>query len=159
MPGRWPRLHLEEKAWMDSDVKTQYQEGGIAHIASISGLHLSMLGAGLYQVLRRGVPWIPAAALLSGGIMVGFTVMTGGSVSALRALLMFALWLGAQAFGRKYERKDRTWFCGVLLLLRDPQNLTDTSFVLSFAQSSALLVLRSCSGVGARRAGGSFALW
>ena len=64
-----------------------------------------MLGAGLYQVLRRGVPGIPVAALLSGGIMAGFTVMTGGSVSALRALLMFALWLGAQDFGRKYDGK------------------------------------------------------
>ncbi len=64
-------LAFGEKAWMDSDVKTQYQESGIAHIASISGLHLSMLGAGLYQVLRRGVPWIPVAALLSGGIMAG----------------------------------------------------------------------------------------
>lgn len=31
-------LAFGEKAWMDSDVKTQYQESGIAHIASISGV-------------------------------------------------------------------------------------------------------------------------
>ena len=148
-------LAFGEKAWMDSDVKTQYQESGIAHIASISGLHLSMLGAGLYQVLRRGVPGIPGAALLSGGIMAGFTVMTGGSVSALRALLMFALWLGAQAFGRKYDGKTALGFAGILLLLRDPQNLTDTSFVLSFAAifCLAFLIPELIVGVGAKQSG------
>lgn len=36
-------LAFGEKAWMDSDVKTQYQESGIAHIASISGVQTLFL--------------------------------------------------------------------------------------------------------------------
>lgn len=148
-------LAFGEKAWMDSGVKTQYQEGGIAHIASISGLHLSMLGAGLYQVLRRCIPGIPAAALLSGTIMAGFTVMTGGSVSALRAFLMFCVWLGAQVFGRKYDGKTALGFAGSLLLLCDPQNLTDTSFLLSFAAviCLAFLIPELIRGFGAEQSG------
>ena len=148
-------LVFGEKSWMDSDVKTQYQEGGIAHIASISGLHLSMLGAGVCQVLRRCIPGIPAAALLSGIIMAGFAAMTGGSVSALRALLMFALWLGAQSFGRKYDGKTALAFAGTLLLLRDPQNLTDSSFLLSFAAifCLAFLIPELIAGVGAEQGG------
>lgn len=134
-------LAFGEKAWMDSDVKTQYQESGIAHIVSVSGLHLSMLGAGLYQILRRCIPGIPAAALLSGLFMAGFTVMSGGSVSALRAFLMFLLWLGAQASGRKYDGKTAFGFAGIFLLLHDPQNLTDVSFVLSFAAICCLIFL------------------
>ena len=42
-------LAFGEKAWMDSDVKTQYQEGGIAHIASISGV----------KTLKLDIPLVP----------------------------------------------------------------------------------------------------
>ena len=42
-------LVFGEKSWMDSDVKTQYQEGGIAHIASISGV----------KTLKFDIPLVP----------------------------------------------------------------------------------------------------
>ena len=44
---------LADKEHMDPEVKELYQESGIAHILAISGLHLSIIGHGFYQLVRR----------------------------------------------------------------------------------------------------------
>ena len=52
-------LVFGEKSWMDSDVKTQYQEGGIAHIASISGVKTLKLDIPLVPETRINWTFVP----------------------------------------------------------------------------------------------------
>lgn len=54
---------LGERQEMDQEVKELYQVNGIAHILSISGLHLSFIGAGLYRLFRKCT-----GSYLAGGI-------------------------------------------------------------------------------------------
>lgn len=126
-------IALGEKSWMDSETKTQYQENGIAHIASVSGLHISLLGMGMYRLFRRMVPWISCAGISSCIGMTLFVILSGGAVSAIRALIMFAIWLGAQLLGRKYDSKTALAAAGIWMLLEEPRNLQSASFLLSFA--------------------------
>ena len=42
-------LLLGEKEELDAEVKALYQKNGIAHILSISGLHITLLGMGIYR--------------------------------------------------------------------------------------------------------------
>lgn len=84
-------VSLGEKAWMDREVKALYQESGIAHIASVSGLHISLLGMGLYRLLRGLPVGIGCSAAVSGSVLTLYVLLTGGSVSAVRAWLMFLL--------------------------------------------------------------------
>mgnify|MGYP000255396061 CR=1 FL=1 len=44
---------LGEKSQMDPEIKKLYQVNGIGHILAISGLHLSVIGIGIYQLLRN----------------------------------------------------------------------------------------------------------
>mgnify|MGYP001706233105 CR=1 FL=1 len=46
-------LLLGEKEELDAEVKALYQKNGIAHILSISGLHITLLGMGVYRLLKR----------------------------------------------------------------------------------------------------------
>lgn len=39
---------------MDSEVKALYQGAGISHLLAISGLHLSLIGAGLFTLKKYG---------------------------------------------------------------------------------------------------------
>lgn len=63
-PSAWQRKRwcadgnaLGDRSAMDPKIKELYQVNGIAHILAISGLHLSFLGTGFYQFLRkRAVP-------------------------------------------------------------------------------------------------------
>ena len=86
---------LGEKSGMDQELKALYQRNGIAHILAISGLHISMLGMGLCRLLRKcGVP-MKISAAASFVLILLYGVMTGFSVSALRAILMFCLRMGS----------------------------------------------------------------
>ena len=61
-------LLLGEKEELDAEVKALYQKNGIAHILSISGLHITLLGMGVYRLLKKlGLP-VRAAAV--GGAML-----------------------------------------------------------------------------------------
>ena len=56
-------LLLGDRSALPDNVKDLYTRNGIAHILSISGLHISILGLGLYMLLRRaGIPLASAAA-------------------------------------------------------------------------------------------------
>ena len=45
-------LLLGDKEGIDEETDELYKNNGIAHILSISGLHISILGMGLYELLR-----------------------------------------------------------------------------------------------------------
>ena len=44
---------LGDKKALDSEKKDLYQKNGIAHLLAISGLHLSLIGMGDLQLLRK----------------------------------------------------------------------------------------------------------
>lgn len=134
-------ISLGEKSWMDPEIKAGYQEGGIAHIASVSGLHASMIGLSLYHVFRRCLLPVPVSAAVSGLGLFLYVLMTGSGISAVRAFLMFGLWLFAQAAGRKYDGKTAVAVSAALILLMEPRYLQDTSFLLSFGAMEAILFL------------------
>lgn len=124
---------LGEKSSMDKEVKALYQKNGIAHILAISGLHVSLLGIGLYKILRRC--WMPAkaAAGLAAGVMILYGFMTGFSVSALRAILMFVIHMGAVICGRTYDMLTAVAVAAVLILAGQPLYFGHSGFVFSFS--------------------------
>ena len=46
-------MTLGEKNLLDAEVKQMYQKAGISHVLAISGLHISVIGMGLYKLLRK----------------------------------------------------------------------------------------------------------
>ena len=97
-------MTLGDKSGLDSDIKELYQRAGISHVLALSGLHIASTGLALLSLLRRlGVRERTAAA--SSAVIIGlYAVMTGMSVSTVRALIMFLLSAGAMIIGRTYDR-------------------------------------------------------
>lgn len=123
---------LGEKGELDREVKELYQRNGIAHILAISGLHVSMLGMGLYHVLRKcGAP-MKASALTAAFLLLIYGMMTGFSVSALRAILMFFLHMLAVMLERTYDMMTALSVAAVVLLIGQPLYLEYSGFVFSF---------------------------
>lgn len=114
---------------------------GVLHIAAISGTHLSFLGWGLYRLLRKlrlSVAW---AGGISVFLMIQYGIFTGGSASAMRAVIMFSLAVGAIAVGRTYDLLSALSLSAVLLLLESPGYLYDSGFLLSFGAVLGLAVV------------------
>lgn len=133
-----------DKTELGDETKELFQLGSVAHILAISGLHISLIGMAVYGLLRKAGGGIPWSAVLSGGIMVAYGVMTGMSVSAARAILMFLVFLGAQILGRTYDLLSSVSLAGILILVKNPAALFQSGFQLSFLAVFAIALIRPC---------------
>ncbi|MDE6208967.1 MAG: DNA internalization-related competence protein ComEC/Rec2 [Lachnospiraceae bacterium] len=115
---------------IDSDIKESYKKAGILHIISISGLHIGALGAVLFRILKKRFSHY-TSTIVSGTVMVMFGILTGGSVSAVRAVIMFIISLGARICGRKYDLKSSISLTAIIMLIDNPYYIHNTSFKLS----------------------------
>ena len=123
---------LGEKRAVDKEIKALYQRNGIVHILAISGLHISLIGMTLYELLKKlGMP-LPVRTGLTFAVMVLYIIMTGFSVSAIRALIMFGFHMLAQFVKRTYDLLTAASVSAVLILLEQPLYLYHSGFLFSF---------------------------
>lgn len=123
---------LGNKSGLDAQRKQLFQKSGIAHILAISGLHITLLGMGLYRLLCR--IWLPkpVCAVLSIGLMIAYGDMAGMSSSAYRAVFMFGMQLVAQLLRRTYDMLTALALAAMFILLEQPLYLYHSGFLLSF---------------------------
>ena len=137
---------LGDKSMLDPDLKVLYQDAGISHILAISGLHISFVGGGLYGFLRRirlpGKKFVPVWLCMAAsmGIVIFYCVLTGSPPSAVRAVVMTGLSLGAKAFGYTYDRPSAIALSALVILTAEPMMLTQSSFLLSFCAVAILAI-------------------
>lgn len=132
---------LGEKLQMDRDIKKLYQANGIAHILSISGLHISMIGLGLYQCFKRLAFPLPVSAGLAMMILTAYAVMTGGSVSTIRALVMFGFMVFAACVRRSYDLPTALSVAALCTVLSEPYVLYQAGFWMSYLAVFGVAVL------------------
>lgn len=123
---------LGEKGELNKEVKSLYQQNGIAHILAISGLHISILGMGLYKLLRKIVLPIPIAITISIFLIYHYGLMIGMGSSSFRAIFMFSLHLFAIINKRTYDLLTALAIGAVFLLISNPYYIYHTGFLLSF---------------------------
>lgn len=121
-----------DRSELDSDWKTLYQEGGIMHLLSLSGLHISLLGMGVCSLLRRWWGHFGGSCVLSAGLVCGFCVMAGEGTSLMRATLCFLLYLVAACVGKTYDMVTAAAAAGLFLLLIHPLLLFQAGFLMTF---------------------------
>ena len=139
--GMLQALVIGDASEMDSDIRSLYSKQGIAHIFSISALHMSIIGAGLYKLQRcRGIR-IRISALTSGCLLLFYALMCGFSVSAMRALVMFFLTLCADCIGRTFDTLSGMMIALISLILPYPFLLMNFAFWMSFGCVFALCLI------------------
>lgn len=143
-------IMLADKTELDPEIKSLYQISGIAHILSLSGLHIATLGMTLFNVILRllrlvfgrsrmcddlslgGIKTMIVAGIISSVIMFLYCLMTGMNVSSLRALCMFALGLIGRMLKRSYDLLSAAALSSVLAVAINPLYIYDAGFQLSF---------------------------
>lgn len=125
-------MTLGDKTRLDPDIKETYQNAGISHVLALSGLHIASVGLAILKVLRKaGIPSCPAS-ISAFVIIAAYSVMTGLSVSTIRAMLMFGLFIGAKLLGRTYDLLSAAALSAILVLISEPYYIYDSGFLLSF---------------------------
>ena len=139
--GIFEAMLLGEKTNLEDEVKIRYQMAGIIHILAISGLHISVMGIGFFDLLKKAGLGNISAGLIALVVLLQYGILTGESVSAMRAVCMFLLAVGARIAGRTYDLLTALAVSAVLLLLDAPANLYNSGFRLSFGAVAGLGVV------------------
>ncbi len=132
---------LGDKNSLEEEVRLLYQKNGISHILAISGVHISLLGMGLYRLLRRRLS-INTSALLSGGFLLFYLLVTDFPVSAQRAVFMFWISRGAECSGRTYDEPTAIALAAMIIMAENPLYIYDTGFQLSFGAAVFIWLLK-----------------
>ena len=123
---------LGEKEDLDSAVYELYRKNGISHLLAISGLHISIVGLGIWKLSRIGGAGFCISGIFAGGFLIAYGMMVGSGPSVVRAVSMAGLSFLAAAAGRTYDLPTAMCIPALGLLLTHPYLLTQASFQLSF---------------------------
>ncbi|MCM1105600.1 MAG: DNA internalization-related competence protein ComEC/Rec2 [Blautia sp.] len=136
---------LGEKSGLDSATRELYRNVGISHILAISGLHVSLLGLGLYHLLRL-VLGRAGAGGLTALFLTLYGVMTGESVSCKRAIGMLFVMLAADVLGRACDMLSSLGLLCIVLLWENPFLTGYSGFQLSVAAVLGVSVGQALEG-------------
>jgi competence protein ComEC len=121
-----------DRTELESEVKTLFSLASISHLLSISGMHISIIGMGLYRLLRRlfcrGISGVSAL-----GVTILFGIMTGNGVATIRAIVMLWLMLWADWRGRGYDGLTALSIAIMWMLIENPGYCMASGFLLSVA--------------------------
>lgn len=116
---------------------------GMAHIWSISGYHITLVGGWLFIIfymIFRSIPYIvrriPArvpATICSWVGLCGYVLLSGANIATLRAFIMATLIMVAFILGRQALSLRMASFAFVILALINPHYIMTAGFQLSFA--------------------------
>lgn len=129
---------LGDKASLDDGVRRLYQRNGIAHLLAISGLHISLLGMFVYRMLRKAGMSYGVSGVIGTVVIVSYGILTGGSSSVIRAVMMILVFLLAGYLGRSYDMLSAAGLSCILILLEYPGMVTQAGFQLSFGAVAAI---------------------
>lgn len=129
---------LGDKTRMNEEINELYQKNGIAHLLAVSGLHISLIGMGVYRLLRRLGLGFGAAGFWAGGLLFAYGTMTGFGPSVFRACLMLVCSFWAAYLGRTYDLLSAMALVAVCLSLENPFVIFTGAFQLSFGAVFAI---------------------
>ena len=127
------------------------RRSGLAHLLSVSGLHVSAVTAAAMFVVLRLLSLSPILALRlrlplvaagAGALAaIGYTVLTGAEVPTIRSCAAALLVLLALSLGREAITLRLVAAGALVVLLLWPEALAGPSFQLSFAAVTAIVAL------------------
>ncbi|MCF7994690.1 MAG: DNA internalization-related competence protein ComEC/Rec2 [Chromatiaceae bacterium] len=144
-----PALVIGDRGALTPAQWSVFSRTGTSHLIAISGLHVGLVSAALFVLVRRLWVWAPglalrvaaprAAAVAALLAALVYAALAGFSVSTQRALMMLAVVLLAMVAGRTLRASSALSLALAAVLLVDPAAVLDYGFWLSFGAVAVLL--------------------
>lgn len=133
---------LGERTFLSEETQSLYKAAGALHVIAVSGLHISLLGLGMYRLLRRIFDAQAPAAVISVLCMAAYVFLVGNPPSAVRAFIMFAMGLLAGYWKRTLDTPTALSLSAAIILMGNPFYIGQSSFLLSFLAILAISVFQ-----------------
>ena len=156
-----------DRGGVDAATTEAFVRSGLAHLLSVSGLHLAVVALGAWRLLRALLVRSDrlasrldprrAAVLAALPLTLLYAIGTGADVPVVRSALAAALGFGAVLCDREVDALGAVALAALAVLAVEPGALLDPSFQLSFASVAGLALgsgpLRAALGVPVDREG------
>ena len=129
---------LGDRSFVDRTESLEYQKTGVFHVLVVAGLHVGALAVFLYWLARRlRVPRSVEVLLILLALFAYITVVEQRT-PVLRAGLMTGIVLLGSVFYRRLDLLNSAALSALLLLVANPNFITDSGFLLSFLAISCI---------------------
>jgi len=139
------------EAFIPREQVDNLRAAGLAHIISISGLHMAIVGGFAFAFARLAVaawPWLAlrvpgkkVAALVGLAAVGGYLLLSGAPPPAERAAITAAVAFAAILVDRQAISLHALALAAMGVLLLQPEAVTEPGFQMSFAATAALVAL------------------
>ncbi|MBT8409737.1 MAG: ComEC/Rec2 family competence protein, partial [Alphaproteobacteria bacterium] len=138
-----------DRSGLTPDTLFALRASNLAHLLAISGLHMGLLAGFVFATLRLaalaaridGRSAKRAAAIGALLAAFGYLLISGGNVATERAFIMVAVALTAVLFDRRALSLRAVALAATIVLLLRPEALLGPGFQMSFAATTALVVV------------------
>lgn len=143
-------LIIGDERFLTKDLRETFSRTGVAHVLSISGLHISLVamtaygfwwwvvGRSRFLLFRFTAPAL--ASLLAIPPILLYASISGGNVATWRSVLMVLTYLLATLIGRQSDAYRSLAFAALLISVLWPGAFLDVSFQLSFVSVLSLFL-------------------
>ena len=155
-------LAVGDQAAIDRDGWDLFRTTGVAHLMSISGLHITMIAwlvglatGALWRRSARLMLWLPAPqAARCGGLAAAlmYALLAGWGVPAQRTVWMIASVVLLRSGGRRWPMPAVLLAAAVVVTAMDPWALLQPGFWLSFVAVGMLIASEAVRAGGPARA-------
>jgi competence protein ComEC len=138
-------------AFIPKNQVNDLRAAGLAHIISISGLHMAIVGGFVFAIARFGIaawPWLAlrvpgkkVAAALALFSVLAYLVLSGWPPPAERSAVTAAVAFGAILVDRRAISLHALALAALVVLFLQPEAVTQPGFQMSFAATAALVAL------------------
>lgn len=139
------------ETWIQREDLDAMRDSGLAHILSISGLHMAIVGGFAFFLVRFGVAAWPWAALRVSGKKVAagsgliavwsYLVLSGAPAPAERSAITASIAFLAILLDRQAISMHGLAVAAMVVLILQPEAIVTPGFQMSFAATAALVAL------------------
>lgn len=138
-----------ERGHLPRGINDALQVSGLAHILSISGLHMALVAGGVFTVLRALLalsPWLALTRPIKAWAAVGallaaaiYLALSGGGVATWRSAIMIVMLFAAVLLERPALSLHNLVATAALLIVMSPEAVLSASFQMSFLAVMGLI--------------------
>ncbi|HVH75049.1 MAG TPA: ComEC/Rec2 family competence protein [Stellaceae bacterium] len=138
------------------EVKQAFRNSGLSHLLAIAGLHMGLVAAFVFFVVRGALALAPPVALrwpikkIAAGVtllvLFGYLLVSGAAIPTQRAFVMNGLVFGAILVDRLRISMRICALAATAVLLIDPEGIVGPSFQMSFGAVVGLIAVYETYG-------------
>ncbi len=140
-----------DQAWVPDQMVQSMRDSGLAHILSISGVHMAIVGGFVFFSLRlvlASIPWLAlrvpvkkVAAALGIVCVLAYLALSGSPAPAVRSAVVAVIAFTAMLLDRRALSLRALAIAALVVIALTPEAVLQPGFLMSFVATAALLAL------------------